>query len=266
MPVHRRGFSLVGLLVALGCVLVLSVILLNSLNVALTGAGNAVPNSAASLEDKFTLANIHQALVVAAQEYDGGLPVPSEVASGERSLDTTASLYSLFVMHNRVSADALMSANEFSPFVRAALEYDYSMYDPRRNIHWDPSFKADLAVESNTSFAHMPLFGDRYETHWLEASLDSTMPLFGNRGPEYGRPDPTSYTNGRNGLWAGHLVFGDGHVEFTDQFTLAARTVSLGDQRVPDNVFAFDDGPEADDAMITFTREMAEHGPVVQHD
>jgi len=61
-------------------------------------------------------------------------------------------------------------------------------------------------------------------------------------------------------------VFGDGHVEFINSFTLKQLTVNVRGQRQPDNVFAMEEGERGGDAIIAFTKEMTTDGPILQWD
>ena len=94
----------------------------------------------------------------------------------------------------------------------------------------------------------------------------ATIPLLGNRGPKDGIRDPNSWTYGRNGKWAGHIVFGDGHVEYTEVFTPNGLFWEDRGQRLPDNLFRMEDGPGGIDVILAFTKEMTTDGPVLQYD
>jgi hypothetical protein len=159
----------------------------------------------------------------------------------------------------------LISGNEFNPAVVRDEDYDYQSFSPREGTYWDPSFVADLVTGSNTSFAHVPLHGERLRRMW-RFTAGSRTPLLGNRGPAGGVHDPTSLTYGRNGVWGGHVVYGDGHVEFHDTFTPAGVTYGGGAERRPDNIFDAEEGADGLDAKLTFTKKMTEEGPEVQWD
>ncbi len=120
-------------------------------------------------------------------------------------------------------------------------------------------------MESNSSFGHLPLYGERFRRYW-RFTAGSRTPLLGNRGPTGGVDDPGSYTYGRDGRWAGQVVFGDGHVEFIETFTLNSVFFDAGGQQQPDNLFRMDDGPDGADVILTFTKVMTEDGPIIQHD
>lgn len=264
----RRAYSLIGLLVTLVCIVVLFAIGMSALNKAVTGEGSVQPGTVRSVEDQLALTALAQSMVANADQGSrrSDFIRPSALTPDQDpALDTTASLFSVMVAKRYISPKQLLSGNEYNPYVEVDDDYDYTAYQPASGQYWDPGFMADLDDLSNTSFAHMPLIGERMERFW-QASFDSTFPLVGNRGPRDGVYDPDSYTLGADGTWAGHLVFGDGHVEFIDTFTPAGLVFERGRETVADNVFAMEDGPDGADAVISFTRSMGEAGPELQHD
>ena len=262
-----RGFSLVGLLVTMVLIVVLFSVLMGSLNTAIRGAGNTLPGTATSTADQVTLQQLFQSLLAGSVGGQGGFPVPSRMARlDDWDANTSAALWSTLIMENATSPSALVSRNERSPYVWEDEDYDYRAHDPVVGRTWDPGFQADLAEESNVSFAHMPLFGERFESQWERAALDGRFPLIGSRGPENGIPTGASYTNGRDGTWAGHVVYADGHVIWTDSFSPDGLSYERSGIRHPDNLFAMEDGPDGRDAILAFTQLMTGAGPVLQYD
>jgi hypothetical protein len=242
-----RAMTLIGLLVSLAILLVLGVVLTSALNKAVTGGGSTQPGTVASHQDRTYLVSIFQSLAVGAQLHDGRFLVPSALTR-RRDIadDTTAGLFSAMIAQQYAAPEQLISANERNPNVWIDDDYDYLAYNPAEDTYWDPAFVADLEQKSNASFAHVPLMG--------------------NRGPADGVDDPNSYTYGLDGRWAGQLVFGDGHVEYVETFTLNSLFYNAGGQRQPDNLFRMDDGPDGVDVILTFTESMTEDGPVIQFD
>ncbi len=261
-----RGFSMIGMLVTMVCIVVLFAIGMSAMNNAVTGEGSVTGGSVRSMEDKLAFYALHQSMAVHAMGTGGRHLTPSELSgSDELSENTTASFFSAMVMKNYISPAQLISGNEYSIYVVKDADYSYRAYNPSAGVYWDPGFVADLEDISNVSFAHIPLFGDRHRYQW-KSGADSGFPLLGNRGPRDGIPDPSSYTYGRDGSWAGHLVFGDGHIEFVNSFTPGSVFYERDGQRLPDNIFAVEDGMDGRDAILSFTKEMTEEGPVLQHD
>jgi hypothetical protein len=263
---HRRGVSLVGLLVTLVCMVVLFAIGMSALNQAMTGAGSALEGTVRSTKDKLHLYAMHQSLVAGARDFNGRFITPSIVnGTNDVTWDTTANLFSVMVMQNYIKPEQLVSGNEYSGWIEVDYDYDFRAYDPRQGVYWDASFEGDLERGSNVSYAHVPLFGDRFDDHW-QSSLSSRFPILGNRGPRNGEDDPNSMTYGRNQQWGGHLVYGDGHIEFSTTFTPSGLSFRRDGQLVPDNIFALEDGEAGSDAILSFTQEMTEDGPVLQFD
>ena len=102
----RRGYSLVGLLVTLVCIVVLLSITLPAMRTATTGMnedGTQAPNSAWGASEMMQLQALGQVMLT--QGLGGGMdsmyPRPS-TANGSRdsSFDTTANLCSLLVMED----------------------------------------------------------------------------------------------------------------------------------------------------------------------
>jgi hypothetical protein len=62
------------------------------------------------------------------------------------------------------------------------------------------------------------------------------------------------------------VLFADGHVDFIDTFTPAGIVFEEGGQSVPDNLFMMETGEDGSDAILSFTRELTDTGPVLQHD
>ncbi len=265
--VQPRGQSLIGLLVVVVIMLVMGVVMSNAINKRTTGAGSTSSGTVASFKDKRYLSSIFQAMAVQSQlTGDGRFLVPSELTRRrDPNDDTTAGLFSAMIAQQSVSPQQLYSGNEMSPFVRPDEDYDYLAYSPVDDIYWDPAFTANLAWDSNTSFAHIPLYGKRLRRLW-QFTADSRMPILGNRGPKDGVADPESWTYGRDGRWAGHLVFGDGHVEFIRTFTINSVFLKSGSSNQPDNLYRMEQGADGLDVILAFTKEMTENGPVLQFD
>jgi hypothetical protein len=261
-----RAMTWIGLLGSLAILLVLGVVLTSALNKAVTGGGSTQPGTVASHQDRTYLVSIFQSLAVGAQLHDGRFLVPSALTR-RRDIadDTTAGLFSAMIAQQYAAPEQLISANERNPNVWIDDDYDYLAYNPAEDTYWDPAFVADLEQKSNASFAHVPLYGERLRQLW-RFGVGSSTPLMGNRGPADGVDDPNSYTYGLDGRWAGQLVFGDGHVEYVETFTLNSLFYNAGGQRQPDNLFRMDDGPDGVDVILTFTESMTEDGPVIQFD
>ncbi|HRP64068.1 MAG TPA: hypothetical protein PK400_12285 [Phycisphaerales bacterium] len=264
---HRAGFSMLGVLITMVCIIVLFTIGMNAMNKAITGAGSALPGTVRSTQDMMSLNALYQAMIVGGQMMpDSRLPVPNLYAkSNDQSLNTTANFYSSMIAQQLVNPSGLISGNEYSPRVEAMRDYNYNSYQPSRGTYWDTRFLADLDDLSHTSFAHMPLYGERYRRGW-QSNFDSRLILIGNRGPKDGIDDPGSYSYGRSGVWGGHFVYGDGRVAFSSVFVPEGLTYERNNQSYPDNIFFMETGAGGMDAIIAFTKRMTSQGPELQYD
>jgi hypothetical protein len=193
--------------------------------------------------------------------------VPSEISgSGDRAEDTTASLYSAMIAQQIVRPEHLVAGNEYSSWIEVDADYDFDAYQPRQGVYWDRAFQADLEDgTSNASYGHLPLFGER-SRRWWRHTMSGSMPLIGNRGPRDGVVDVTSLTVGRNGQWAGHMLYSDGSIEYTATVMPPRVSFTRDGQVYSDNLFKVEDGPAGADAIIAFTKAMTDEGPVLQFD
>lgn len=263
----NRGFSLVGILISMVIMVVLFSLLMTSLNKAVTGEGSAVQGTVRSVQDEMYLTAMFQSMIVDSMENKGERFItPSEYSgSKDLTLNDTANLFSAMVIKNFTTCRQLIAGNEYSGYVQEKTDYDYTAYNPAKKTYWDKTFVADLGNLSNTSYAHEPLYGDRFDDHWKNA-LSSTFPILGNRGPKDGVDNPQSFTYGRNGKWGGHLVYGDGHTAYVDTFTPNGLFFESSGERYQDNIFKVDGRLNGPDAVIAFTQKMTKNGPTMQWD
>jgi hypothetical protein len=260
------AFSLVGILISMVIIVVLFSIMMTTLNKAVTGEGSSVSGTVNSITDELFLYAVGSSMLVQAGDNGGRFITPSQLTGNKDGTDnTTANLFSAMVMQNYTTCPQLIAKNEFSGYVQEKTVYDMTAYNPSRRVMWDKTFMADLADLSNTSFAHQPLFGERFDDEW-RSTMNSQWPLLGNRGPKDGVDNPQSLTYGRNGKWGGHAVFGDGHTAFIASFTPNGLAFRRGSETFQDNLFKMDDGPKGADAVLTFTKAMTRNGPTLQWD
>lgn len=247
------------------CIVILMVILMNSMNMAVTGGGQAKEGTVYSTVDQMRFYALFQALEADAAGRRNRYPRPSSVDhSDDWTRDTTANLFSALVMDRMVSCENLISKNEFSGYVEPYESYDFLAYDPANGIHWDPSFRADLADLSHTSYAHIPLYGER-EKFWTSMS-GANVAIMGNRGPKDGVHDPNSWTYSPDGTWGAHVLYGDGHIDFTYDFDGGRAYFERDGKRQADNLYMMEDGPEGVDSILSFTQSLSETGLELQFD
>jgi hypothetical protein len=266
LATRRSGFSMIGVLITMVCIVVLFSIMMTQVNKSVTGEGSQHEGTVRSFEDKLYLTGIFQSMVVHATDNKGQYIVPSEVsASKDVSQDNSANLFSAMVMQNYTPCKQLISGNEYSGYVEEKTDYDFGAYDPKKHTMWDTTFVADLQKLSNVSYAHMPLCGDRFKKQW-RTTMSSTFPLLGNRGPKDGVNNPNSYACGRDGVWRGHIVFGEGHIDFIEAPSPNGMVFEQGGQRTSDNIFKMESGANGADAVLGFTKAMSKNGPELQFD
>lgn len=285
LPQSLRGQTLVDVLVICAC----SILVLVTASVVL---GQVGPNQAAagvrhpqSMKDATQLTHLHRAMVIFAQDNRSRYPIPGlidrktadldgdgdgdaeipDVGAEDITLNTTANLYSALIAINFFRPNLLISPVERNSKVEVDDDYNFAAYSPAEDSYWDPRFEADLETGSNTSYAHVVIYGERLKLHWRDKQL-ARFPDLANRGPKDGALDPASYTCGPHGHWTGNVVFNDNHSEMLSTVRPANVTFMSNDEQQQDNIFAFDDGLAGKDTILTFTKQMTERGPVIQHD
>ncbi len=258
---------MLGLLITVACIIVLVVILASSIDKSVTGEGNTRQGTVNSFQDQMNLNMIYKGMTIAALSNNGDYLVPSKVArSRDWSLNTTANLYAMMLHQRLVAAEQLISPNDYGNVEQYDGMSAYSnMNSGSGNVPWSTAFKADLSRVSNTSYAHMPLIGDRFEQHW-NSNRSQPFPLFGTRGPLDGQHNPDSYTYGADGTWAGWVVMADGSVQHIASFSPPAVRYQGMSGPGSDNIFAMEEGIYGGDAILTFTTSISEDDLEVQHD
>lgn len=222
------------------------------------------------LKDSTQAKGIHQAWVVKSIDYPNTsppntLPTPgivnrrgNIVGRGEEDMTKNdhASLFSMSIAQNLLSAPMCVSCVEASPKVKVCTTYDATQYKPAEDMFWDGdragegpfgpdspgNFKANLSKTGHVSFATMPLTIEteadpkdskhRRKTTWRKDGLDS-IAVLGNRGVcdgvdgsvpgtdvEIYRRSVTLKMHGGDKAWEGNVVFGDNHVTYVNSFWL----------------------------------------------
>jgi hypothetical protein len=268
---HRTGYSrvdvlaIVVLLAILGCVA--SVLFGQQKH---SGAEGNVQLHPKSVKDAEQMRGIHQAWLVFSNEYQGIMPTPGLVrrlpvdgqiqpgrGAEDKNANTTANLYSFCIMGNYFGPELSISPVERNPKVKVQPDdvYNFQAYNVVNAVYWDANFAADLEKGSNVSYAHQPIAGE-WAKKW-RATSDAKWPVLGNRGPKGGGLDPSSFTCGPHGNWAGNIIYMDNHVEYFHN-----AVPGTDDADPSDNIFA----PHTKGALITFTKEFVNGEPVFQFD
>lgn len=252
---HHRGISLIGILVSLACVVVLMSLYLSSVQKSVTGGkGKSSQSSAWGMMDQIQLQTIGRALLMDAITNSQYL-TPSEVSRSDDVYDnTSANFWSAMLLQNMITPEVLVSKTD-----RGWVEVAQPDYSAR---HFDPNFSADLSSTFNVSFAHMPLWGERLEQRWNGKS--GKFPLLSNRGPKDGVEGTASITLDDDGTWHGWVYASDGSIDWVDGTTVTSKW-RRSDGIAQDNIF-WDEEDSKDDAVLGYTIEMDDYGPIYSWD
>ena len=197
---RRKGFTLIELLVVIAIIALLIGLLLPALAKA--------QRNARSLKDKAQIKQIHQAMLVSANDNNDVLPTPGLInrdvnpyapegtdpqtpGVGPEMLteNTTANLYSCMIAQEYFNGDLLIGPTEANPVVEEYANYNYQAYLPSEDSYWDRNFKALLgsvnAGDCNTSYSHMALIGQRKKVKWRNTSHEND-PMVSTRGTKDG--------------------------------------------------------------------------------
>ena len=260
---NQNAFSLIGMLISLVCIVVLSSIMMSSMNKTITGEGEATPSSVWGMQNQILLQTMVQGLIADSFGRDNDFIVPSELSE---SLDirenTSANFWSAMIAQNLTTPENLIAKGDNGWVEKAS--YNWQAINSRDGQFWDPNFSTDFNTMSNVSYAHMPLYGDRLK-RWWRNDARGTFPIIGNRGPRDGQVQTESFTLDKDGQWRGWVCYSDGSIKWYEETSTPIKW-SRSDSATHDNLFILEGGDNKDDAMIGVTVEMYDDGPVLVWD
>ena len=298
---QRRGFTLIELLTVMAIIALLVGLLLPALAQA--------RSKALMIKDQTQIKQIHLAWTTFSRDYDGIYPTPGLInrlpdpmlggldkpGRGPEDIhaNTSAAMYSACIMGNYFTPQILVAPTEPSGFVAVKDDYNWSVYDPLGDIYWDADEDGNSSADfpeyipfatrlegpmagrlCNTSYAHMPIVGDRKTREWRD-TLNSQWAVIGNRGVRDGDDtneevyygSVTLEFHGGRKEWVGNIGFNDNHVELLHTFYPAGLNY-LGDDvggggdttTNPDNIFKNDtesnNSGEGHDIWLTLVSEI----------
>ena len=235
MMKRQRGFTLVELLVVIAIIALLIGLLLPALSKA--------RKNAASLKDKTQIKQIHQAMLIWAEDNRGWLVLPGlinrqpdpnlgeqpGIGLEDETQNTTDNLYSAMIAQRFIPPALVIGPTEVNDLVSVYEEYNYDSYDPSTDNYWDDDFSANIEdgganVVCHTSYFHMALTGERKKFKWKN-NQETGDAVIGTRGTRDGQTTGDDYKfsqtlelHGPDKEWNGNVCFSDNHTETLKSF------------------------------------------------
>lgn len=253
---RNRGFTLIELLVVMAIIALLIGLLLPALAKARANAKQ--------LKDATQMKQIHTAWVTWANTHNDIFPTPGLIfrqedddlgfVPGRGAEDVkwndTGKIHSAVIMQNYYTPEICVGPTEPNGNVFVYDSYNYDMYDVSADppVYWDPGFRVKLSASCNTSYASIPVAGQRKAAQWRSTG-DSKFPAIGNRGTEDGEVVAEAIVyeiHGGRKQWNGNICFNDNHTEFFDTMYPEAMNYSEDGESHPDNLFMNETGSSPD--------------------
>ncbi|MCH2135940.1 MAG: type II secretion system GspH family protein [Phycisphaerales bacterium] len=273
---HRRGFTIVELMVVVAIIALLISLLVPALASSFA--------SAKATQDQAQLRGVMAGTLMSSQDFNDKFVSPDQICrrpytaqstpgymwgKGDRVINwnSTESLVSAMIMREYLEPSAFVSPVDSNPYVGAkgqieessgiAIPYNFDAWDPVTGTFnatgspegfWDLSIYCDLAPNSSedvdhNSYANSTLCGHRLKK-W-NANEGHDRITWSTRGTKMGAGIGTSdYDNcpsltmiGEENHWKGHMAHGDGSVSVETSFIPVLHYSPARGLQVVDNVF-----------------------------
>jgi len=296
MKSHRRGFTLVELLVVMAIIALLLGILLPALARA--------RKNAQQVKCATQLKELHKGLLTESnndsqqQRYVtpgeiNRLPVNGTNVIGRgdfnEAKNSHQNMWSACIAKNLFSPAVLISPAETSSRVGQCTNYNFGRYAPAMDTYWDGDIadggggaavanfriqgQGALLASSATSYATVPLANnDRRRREWRQSG-NSKFVVLGNRGVANGSSEPNVYAasetlriHGDVGQWEGNMVRNDNSTSFERTFTPEGLDrFGTGAAAVLDNIFLAETGANNRDSLIQIVTQVTGSGTNTVH-
>jgi len=296
MKSHRRGFTLVELLVVMAIIALLLGILLPALARA--------RKNAQQVKCATQVKELHKGWITESNNDSQGqrYPLPGEInrlaIAGQNipgrgdfneAKNSHQNMWSACLAKQLFTPALLISPAETSSKVGQCTNYNFNAYKPAADIYWDgdtpdggggggtSNFRIQgtgaVLNSSATSYATMPLLNNERRRREWRQSGNSKFVVLGNRGVVNGslaandyRASETLRIHGDKDQWEGNLIHNDNHVTFERTFSPEGLDrIGTGSTAILDNVFLAEPTANGRDSLIQIVTQVTGSGATTTH-